>query len=267
MSYFLDSPTKVMGIINITEDSFSDGSTYLTPAAAIQRANYLASQGAEIIDVGAESTRPGATRVAETVELQRLIPLVKTLAEQGLVVSVDTMRAEVARQAIQAGAKIINDVSGGLADMNMKKVVAATEVDIIVNHWPSAPRPADSGAGVALKTSGAVPAINIVEVVLTDLAQRIREFLTAGVAREKIIIDPGLGFGKTYRQSWELLANIAALKQLNTRILVGASRKKFLSVVTKDATNPQWGKRDLVTATISELMAAQHIWAVRVHEL
>lgn len=273
MGYFTDSATQIMGIVNLTADSFSDGGKFSSLNRAIARAEYLVDEGATIIDVGAESTRPGAVRATEEFELAQLIPVVTELAKiftaQGIQISVDTMRAKVAQESITAGATIINDVSGGLADPDMKTVIKDSGADIVLMHWDNPPTVTQNLGGEVLQAAkkfSGDKSTNIVERVIAGLQDRIAEFTAGGVKPEQIIVDPGLGFSKSAMESWELVANIAKLQVLNKRILVGASRKKFLTAVTQDSDNPVWPARDIVTATISQIMAVQNIWAVRVHD-
>ena len=241
--------TQIMGILNITEDSFSDGGRYLHLDAALAHARELIAAGADIIDVGGESTRPGATRVPEDLEHARVVPVIRALSEMGVTCSVDTMRASVAEAALAAGATIINDVSGAQADPAMLGVMAASDARCCLMHWDT------ERFGDAAGTSQAA-----VPDVLGRLLSLAREAEAAGVARERIIIDPGLGFAKTAEDNWALLAALPAFVATGYPVLVGASRKRFLNALS--------GSRvDVATATVSALAAAHGAWCVRVHDV
>lgn len=249
---------KVMGIVNITDDSFSDGGQFSTFDAALEHAHELIAQGADIIDLGAESTRPGAQRVPEELELRRIIPLTKKLAADGHLISIDTMRASVAEAAIEAGATLINDVSGGLADPRMLKVCAETDVPVCLMHWDAERFGSASGRA---QTQG-----DIVEHVRTCLLDRVDDAVSAGVLEENIILDPGLGFAKNADDNWALLHGLTKLIDLGFPVLVGASRKRFLATLGGgEARRPQ--EADPATAAISALSAAAGAWAVRVHNV
>lgn len=243
--------TQIMGILNITEDSFSDGGQYLQVEAALAHAELLLSQGANIIDVGGESTRPGATRVSEQLELQRVIPVVTELHARGITVSVDTMRANVAAAAVAAGADLINDVSGGLADPNMLKVVAETGVPVCLMHWETE------------KFGNAAGAAHTRESVVADVVAKLQTLVDAavhaGIAPEAISLDPGLGFAKTAEDNWELLRALDTLQSLGFPLLIGASRKRFLQALGGDV--------DAATATLSAYLADADTWCVRVHNV
>lgn len=253
----------VMGVVNVTEDSFSDGGQFLDAADAVRHGRELLAQGADIIDVGGESTRPGAKRVPAPEELGRVLPVVRELAAAGAVVSVDTMRAAVAAAAVEAGARIINDVSGGLADPDMVHVAADTGVPFILMHWVS-PDNFRSGAGGSAHT-----AATVVPDVLEHLQRRVDAALAAGCAPEQLIVDPGLGFAKGPESNWALLSALGALQELGFPVLVAASRKRFLGSLLGDGSDglrPPKG-RDVATAAISALSAAAGAWAVRVHDV
>ncbi|MFJ8437825.1 dihydropteroate synthase [Kitasatospora griseola] len=250
----------VMGVVNVTPDSFSDGGMWLDPAKAIAHGLELVAQGADLVDVGGESTRPGALRVTEDEELRRVVPVVTELARAGVVVSVDTMRAAVARAAVQAGAKIVNDVSGGLADAGMAQVVADTGAPFVVMHWRG--QSADMYAQAVYD--------DVVADVVRELSDRVEDLLAAGVKEDQLILDPGLGFAKTSAHNWALLGRLDALTALGRPVLVAASRKRFLGTLL---ANPETGElrparqRDDATAAVSVLSAKAGAWAVRVHDV
>lgn len=250
----------VMGVVNVTPDSFSDGGLWLDPAAAVAHGLALTARGADLVDVGGESTRPGAQRVTEEEELRRVIPVIRELAAAGVVVSVDTMRAGVADRAVAAGARLINDVSGGLADPAMAEVVARTGVPFVVMHWRGQSADMDS-----LAVYG-----DVVAEVAAELAGRMAALQEAGVKEEQLILDPGLGFAKTGEHNWALLGRLDALTALGRPVLVAASRKRFLGTLL---ANPETGEprparqRDDATAAVSVLSARAGAWAVRVHDV
>ncbi|PBC78323.1 dihydropteroate synthase [Streptomyces sp. TLI_235] len=250
----------VMGVVNVTPDSFSDGGLWLDPAAAVAHGLRLTAQGADLIDVGGESTRPGAQRVTEAEELRRVVPVVRELAAAGAVVSVDTMRASVAAAAVEAGARLVNDVSGGLADQAMAEVVAATGAPFVVMHWRGQSADMDSLAVYD----------DVVADVTAELTARVAALLAAGVKEDQLVLDPGLGFAKTSEHNWALLGRLDALIALGRPVLVAASRKRFLGTLL---ANPESGElrparqRDDATAAISVLSARAGAWAVRVHDV
>ncbi|KJK55314.1 dihydropteroate synthase [Saccharothrix sp. ST-888] len=250
----------VMGIVNVTPDSFSDGGLWLDPAAAVAHGLRLTTSGADLVDVGGESTRPGSRRVTEAEELRRVIPVVRELSAAGVAVSIDTMRASVAEQAVAAGARLVNDVSGGLADPAMAEVVADTGAPFVVMHWRGQSADMDSLAVYR----------DVVADVAAELAQRMEALLAAGVKEEQLILDPGLGFAKTSEHNWALLGRLDALTALGRPVLVAASRKRFLGTLL---ANPETGEprparqRDDATAAISALSAQAGAWAVRVHDV
>lgn len=249
--------TRVMGILNVTPDSFSDGGQWDTADAAIAQGMRLAFAGADIIDVGGESTRPGAQRVDTEDELARVLPVVAGLVEQGLTVSIDTMRASTAHAAVQAGASIVNDVSGGLADPDMARVVAQSDCDFVAMHWR-----AHSSHMDALDSYD-----DVVADVAREIGQRIAALRAAGVPRERIIIDPGLGFSKVGESNWSLLAHLEVLQDMGQRVLVGASRKRFVgaAVAREQAPESDPRDRDFATTAITALCAERGVWGVRVH--
>lgn len=253
----------VMGIVNITEDSFSDGGRHLAPAAAVAHARHLVAQGADLLDVGGESTRPGAIRVDRNDESGRVLPLVRALAADGVTVSVDTMRASVAAEALDAGAQIINDVSGGLADPEMLRVVADHACPVILMHWVS-PDEYRAGAGGRADFGR-----DVVSAVRDHLARRVDAALAAGVDSGSIVLDPGLGFAKNAADNWALLNRLDSLTGLGFPVLVAASRKRFLGSLLADRAEEPRGVdgRDPATAAITTLAAAAGAWAVRVHDV
>jgi dihydropteroate synthase len=249
----------VMGVLNVTPDSFSDGGRYLGLDQALEHARGMWVRGADLIDVGGESTRPGAARVDADTELQRIIPVIRTLAGEGIQLSVDTTRASVAAAALEAGAKVINDVSGGLADPDMARVAAESGVPWVLMHW----RGPSSGMQALAKYE------DVVADVRAELLSRVDEALAAGVAESAIVLDPGLGFAKDAEHDWALLRGLDSLLSLGFPVLVGASRKRFLGrlLSEKDGTpRPPDGRED-ATAAISALAAAAGAWGVRVHEV
>lgn len=261
----LDSPhCQVMGILNITPDSFSDGGQWTDLDAALQHAREMVAQGADIIDIGGESTRPGAQRVTAEEELARVLPVVKELSAEGIAVSVDTMRASVAAATAAAGAALINDVSGGEADPQMRHVVAEANLPYCIMHWQT-DRFGDA-AGTSYEGT-------IAQQVKTDLCTLVDKALAAGVATQNIVLDPGLGFAKTRDQDWELLHQLPLLNDLGYPVLIGASRKRFLGELLAYAIPQQAGEppappaRDAATAAISLLSAQQQAWCVRVHDV
>ncbi|MCZ2524654.1 dihydropteroate synthase [Streptomyces sp. HB2AG] len=249
----------VMGVVNVTPDSFSDGGRWFDTSAAIKRGLDLAAAGADFVDVGGESTRPGAARVDETEELRRVVPVVRELAAAGIPVSVDTMRASVAERAVEAGAAILNDVSGGLADPAMVPVAAAARVPFVVMHWRGFSEDMNSRA-VYRDTVGEVVA---------ELRQRMDAVVDGGVDPERIIVDPGLGFAKEAEHDLALLAHLAELRALGRPVLVAASRKRFLGRVLAGPGQapPPALERDAATAAVSAIAAREGAWAVRVHDV
>ncbi|MBG9328420.1 dihydropteroate synthase [Corynebacterium belfantii] len=252
--------TAVMGIVNVTEDSFSDGGRWLDIDAAIDHARDLVAAGADIIDVGGESTRPGATRVDPDVERSRVIPVIRALSEEGIATSIDTMRASVAAAAAEAGVKFINDVSGGLADRAMYSVMADTQLPVCLMHWKTvrfgdAAGSADHGG-------------DVVADVRRTLDKLVSSALNAGIKEDNITIDPGLGFAKTQEDNWALLRALPEFIAGPYPVLVGASRKRFLMAV-RAARGLQTGPVDAdpATAAVTAIAAQMGAWCVRVHEV
>ncbi|MGW2170500.1 dihydropteroate synthase [Streptomyces sp. NPDC001705] len=250
----------VMGVVNVTPDSFSDGGRFFDTTAAIKRGLDLVAQGADLVDVGGESTRPGATRVDEDEELRRVVPVVRGLASEGVTVSVDTMRASVAAQALASGAALVNDVSGGLADPRMIPVVADAAAPFVVMHWRG------------LLEGGNVKGVyeDVVTEVVDELRARVEAVLEGGISPDRVVVDPGLGFSKNAEHDLVLLAHLDRLLGLGHPLLVAASRKRFLGHVLAagpQATPPPARERDAATAAVSALAAHAGAWAVRVHEV
>lgn len=250
----------VMGVVNVTSDSFSDGGRYLDPARAIAHGIELYRAGADIVDVGGESTRPGAVRIDPETEAERVVPVIRGLVEAGVPASVDTMRASVAEAAVAAGVSVVNDVSGGRADPDMVKVVAATEIPWILMHWR-----ADADyrhAGPAERYT------DVVAEVLTELSAQVDLAMAAGVHPGKLVLDPGLGFAKNADHNWALLGALPELAAQGLPILIGASRKRFLGALLADEAGPRPPDgRETATATISALAALHGAWGVRVHDV
>ncbi|MEU1213503.1 dihydropteroate synthase [Streptomyces sp. NPDC005791] len=247
----------VMGVVNVTPDSFSDGGRWFDTTAAIKHGLELVAEGADLIDVGGESTRPGASRVDEAEELRRVLPVVRGLSSEGVTISVDTMRASVAEQSVAAGAALVNDVSGGLADPGMIPVVADAGVPFVVMHWRGFSESMNSRAVYA----------DVVGEVVAELRARMEAVIDGGVDPEKLVIDPGLGFAKDAAQDLALIAHLGRLRDLGRPLLVAASRKRFLGRVLagEGAAPPPARERDAATAAISALSADAGAWAVRVH--
>ncbi|MCR6493363.1 dihydropteroate synthase [Cellulomonas sp. P24] len=249
----------VMGIVNVTPDSFSDGGRWLNPDAAVRHGIDLIADGADLLDVGGESTRPGAVRVSVEEELARVLPVVRALASEGVAVSIDTTRSEVAERAVDAGAVIVNDVSGGLADPRIRTVVAETGVVYVAMHW----------RGHSDVMQDLTHYDDVVADVRAELAQRLVELRDAGVRDEQVVVDPGLGFAKEPADNWPLLAHLDALASLGRPVLVGASRKRFLGALLTgpDGRPVPPDRRDEATTAVSALAAANGAWCVRVHEV
>ena len=249
-----------MGVVNVTDDSFSDGGLFLDRDRAVEHGLALAAEGAAIVDVGGESTRPGAVRVDPRVETSRVLPVIKELAGQGITVSIDTMHADVARAALENGAQIVNDVSGGRADPNMAGLLAEAQVSWVLMHWRSvgSDRPHDTPEYR-----------DVVAEVRDDLLAGVDAAVSAGVDPAKLIIDPGLGFAKTGEHNWALLHALPELVSTGIPVLVGASRKRFLGTLLAGADGQPRppGGRATATAVISALAGLHGAWGVRVHDV
>ena len=251
--------TLVMGIVNVTPDSFSDGGRYLDTDAAIAHGLALRAQGADILDVGGESTRPGAERVEPAVERDRVVPVVRALADAGAYVSIDTMNASTAAAAVEAGAALVNDVSGGLADPDLLPAIAGTRAEVALGHW----------RGPSADMYAAAEYADVVGEVVAELAARVDAAAAAGIAPSRVIVDPGIGFGKKGAQNWATLRGTQRLAALGPRVLIGTSRKRFLAEALADGLDADVSeaRRDLATAVTSVLAAQSGAWAVRVHDV
>ena len=247
----------VVGVLNVTPDSFSDGGLFTDTTTAISHAKQLIAQGADLIDVGGESTKPGASRIENIEEQKRVIPVIEELTNLGIITSIDTMRSQTAELAVKAGAQIVNDVSGGLADGNMHKTVAGLDVPYVLMHWRGHSTVMDELANYQ----------NVVEEVINELKIQIEKATKAGINRNKLVIDPGLGFAKNPEHNWQILKEINKLHSLDLPIYIGASRKRFLAdfAFPKDSTDPK--DRDLATSAISSYASLTGAWAVRVHDV
>ena len=251
---------QVIGVVNVTDDSFSDGGRYLDADRAVEHGVALAAEGAAIIDVGGESTRPGAVRIEPRIEIGRVVPVVKALAAEGITVSIDTMHAGVARAALESGAQIVNDVSGGRADPQMASLLVEAGVPWVLMHW----RP------VSADRPHRVPQYrDVVAEVRAELLASVDDAVTAGVDPAKLIIDPGLGFAKTGQHNWALLHALPELVGTGIPVLVGASRKRFLGTLLagSDGAVRSPDGRETATAVISALAAWHGVWGVRVHDV
>ncbi|ORA84058.1 dihydropteroate synthase [Mycobacterium malmoense] len=249
-----------MGVLNVTDDSFSDGGRYFDADDAVAHGLAMAAEGAGIVDVGGESTRPGAARIDPRVETSRVVPVVKELAAQGITVSIDTMHADVARAALQSGARIVNDVSGGRADPAMAPLLAEAGVPWVLMHW----RPVSSDR------PHAVPHYrDVVAEVRAELLASIDAAVAAGVDPDKLVIDPGLGFAKTGQHNWALLHALPQFVATGIPVLLGASRKRFLGTLLAgpDGSPRPPDGRETATAVISALAAVHGAWGVRVHDV
>jgi dihydropteroate synthase len=250
-----------MGVLNVTPDSFSDGGRWLDPGAAVAHGLAMTGEGADFVDVGGESTRPGAAPVSPEEELRRVLPVVEALADRGVMVSVDTMRASVAERALAAGAVIVNDVSGGRADEQMPAVLARTGAPFVAMHWRATGPPQrpghDDGAHYA----------DVAGEVTAELRQRLEALAGAGVDPERVVLDPGLGFSKNAQHNWALLRSLDRVVALGRPVLVGASRKRFLGslLAGPDGRPVPVEQRDAATAAVSTAAALAGAWCVRVH--
>ena len=256
---------QIMGVLNVTPDSFSDGGQFLDLNLALAQAKLLVSQGATILDIGGESTRPGAQRVSLETEQHRVVPVIQALLaadwflESGAKISVDTMNSQTASAAIAAGAHIINDVSGGLADPKMFAAIAPASALYVLSHWRGQSDQMDSLNQYQ----------DVAEDVIAELAEQVAIAVASGISRDRIVVDPGLGFAKDVEQNWQLVARLDLLEKLGLPILVGASRKRFIANALDDqnpaaVTNQ---RRDLATAVLTALLLQRKLWGVRVHNV
>ena len=253
-------PTPLlMGVVNVTPDSFSDGGRYFDPEAAVAHGRRLLADGADLLDIGGESTRPGAVRPSVEEELSRVLPVIEGLVGEATI-SVDTMRSQVAREALRIGASVVNDVSGGLADPAMLDVVARSEATYVAMHWRGH---ADRMQSLATYDEGAVVAVR------RELAERVEAVRAAGIPDERLVLDPGLGFAKTAEHNWALLAGLDEIASLGLPLLVGASRKAFLGALLADEQgNPRpVDDREAAGAAITVLLAQRGVWGIRVHDV
>ncbi|MBT0767702.1 dihydropteroate synthase [Kineosporia sp. J2-2] len=250
-----------MGVLNVTPDSFSDGGRWLDPGAAVAHGLELRAQGADLVDVGGESTRPGAERVSEEEELRRTVPVVRRLAAEGIAVSIDTMRASVAQAALEAGGVLVNDVSGGRWDTRMPALIAESGAPFVAMHWRGVQALGRAEHDLAARYD------DVVAEVAAELTRCMHDLVAAGVDPAQVVLDPGLGFSKNAEHNWELLAHLDALAELGRPVLVGASRKRFLGslLAGPDAAPAPVHERDDATAAISTLAALAGVWCVRVH--
>ncbi|MGC5627505.1 dihydropteroate synthase [Georgenia sp. Z1344] len=251
--------TLVMGVLNVTPDSFSDGGAYVDQGAALAHGLDMVARGADLVDVGGESTRPGATPVDPAEEIRRVEPVVRALAERGVVVSIDTLHAATAAAALEAGARIVNDVSAGVHDPEILHVAARAGAVVVLQH-----RRGEAGTMTALADYD-----DLVPDVVAEVAERRDAALAAGIAADRIVLDPGLGFAKEGTQSWEVLERLEALAVLGHPLLVGTSRKRFLAAAVADGPDRTGTPvdRDAATAATTALLAARGVWAVRVHDV
>ena len=251
--------TVVMGVLNVTPDSFSDGGRFHSVDAAVSHGLALRDAGADIVDVGGESTRPGALRVSAAEEADRVLPVVEALTSAGVLVSIDTMRAETARAAVEAGACLVNDVSGGLADPEMHAAVAALGVPYVAMHW----------RGHSDRMDELTQYDDVVIDVIRELRARAEAAMTAGIDQRRIILDPGLGFAKEADHNWALLKALPNLAAQGFPLLLGASRKRFLGslLAAPDSVPRPVGERDAATDAVTAIAAAMGVWGVRVHDV
>ncbi|WP_406073326.1 dihydropteroate synthase [Micromonospora sp. NBC_01638] len=253
------SSPVVMGVLNVTPDSFSDGGRYADLDAAVGHGVRLRDAGAHLVDIGGESTRPGAERIDAVTEAERVLPVIRELTAAGVAVSIDTSRARVAEAALAAGAAVVNDVSGGLADPDMARVVRDARCPWVLMHWRGHSREMRELASYT----------DVVADVRAELAQRIEAALAAGVAADRLIVDPGLGFAKTAAHNWELSARLPELLDLGCPLLFGASRKSYLGglLAAPDGTPRPTARREAATVATSVLAVAAGAWGVRVHDV
>ena len=247
-----------MGVVNVTPDSFSDGGEWFEPTAAIKHGRELLAEGADLLDVGGESTRPGAERPEPEEEIRRVLPVIEALAAEGALVSVDTMRAGVARLALDAGAVMINDVSGGQADPDMLPLVAERRTPYICMHW--------RGHSITMQNKASYD--DVVAEVIAELGMRLEAMREAGIELNRVALDPGLGFAKNADHNWEILRRLREFAVLGRPLLIGASRKTFLGRLLADEQTGEPRpavRRDDASAAVSALAAAAGAWCVRAH--
>lgn len=250
--------TGIWGILNVTPDSFSDGGRYVDLERAVAHAHQLRRDGATVIDVGGESTRPGSERISVAEEQARVLPVVEALSAAGVPVSIDTLNADTAEAAVAAGARIVNDVSGGRADQRMLTAIAATGADIVLGHW----------RGPSADMYARAQYTRIAREVAGELRGRVTAAAAAGIAPARVIVDPGIGFAKAGTQNWDVLRGLDEISALSTRVLVGTSRKRFLTdTLAELEPEVTVERRDLATAVTSALAARAGAWAVRVHDV
>jgi dihydropteroate synthase len=250
---------KIMGVLNLTPDSFSDGGKFTSLESALDQAKLLSISGADIIDVGGESTRPGAERITPEEEQNRVIEVIREIAKLNLAeISIDTMNSSTAQLAVENGATIINDVSGGLADPEMFSVAAKTGATLVISHW----------RGFSNEMDKLNQYEDIAKDVANELEAQVEKALAQGVSRDKIVVDPGLGFAKDMKQNWELVARLDEIEKLGLPILVGASRKRFLAgALDEDVQQVSNERRDVATAVLTALLLQRKLWGVRVHNV
>ena len=251
---------KLMGVLNVTPDSFSDGGEFLDPASALEQVSLMVGQGAQIIDVGGESTRPGAQRISLQDEQDRVLPVIEKIkAEFDVLVSIDTMNSKTARRAVQAGADIVNDISGGLADPQMFAAIQDLKCQYILGHWRGHSDQMDSLASYS----------DVAREVVAELAEQVSMAVASGISRDRIVVDPGLGFAKDIHHNWDLVNRLDELEALGLPVLVGASRKRFLAHALNaiDPASVSMPRRDVATAVLTALLLQRKLWGVRVHEI
>jgi dihydropteroate synthase len=249
----------IMGVLNVTPDSFSDGGEFLELEAAVTQAKALIAQGADIIDVGGESTRPGAVRVPPEEEQRRVIPVIQAIAGLGARISIDTMNSSTALAALEAGAEIVNDVSGGLADPGIFSAIANSNCLYILGHWRGQSDVMDKLNNYS----------DVAREVVAELTEQVSIAVANGISRDRIVVDPGLGFAKDIHQNWDLVNRLDELEKLGLPILVGASRKRFLAALLdqNDPASVSTPRRDVATAVLTALLLQRKLWGIRVHNV
>lgn len=249
----------VWGVLNVTPDSFSDGGLFDSVDRAVEQAQVMFADGADVIDVGGESTRPGAQRISADEECARVLPVIRELSDAGMAVSIDTMRAQVAEEAVRAGASIVNDVSGGRADESMHGLVAGLGVPYVIMHW----------RGYSDRMDELARYHDPVAQVCEELQEQVDKAVAAGVDESTLILDPGIGFAKDTEHNWQVLRGLDRLKAVGFPLLVGPSRKRFLGALLADADGVprETDGRDVATSAMSALLAERGVWGVRVHDV